>query len=43
MEIRAIEGAKSLLVMMDLDACNGSGQVKEKDSTRAFLEDDFPV
>lgn len=43
MEIRAIEGAKSLLGMMDPDACNDSDQVKDKGSDQAFLEDDLPM
>jgi hypothetical protein len=43
MEIRATVEAKSLWWMMDPDACNGSSQVKDGDSNKAFLEDDFPV
>ena len=43
MESRVIEGVKSLLRMMDLDASNGLGQVKDKDSNQAFLEDGFPA
>jgi len=43
MEIRAIEGVKSLLWMTDPDALNDSGQVKDKDSSQAFLEDVFLV
>ena len=42
MESRVIKGVKSLLRMMDLDALNGLGQVKDKDSNQAFLEDGFP-
>jgi hypothetical protein len=40
---RVIEGVKFLLQMMDLDALNGLGQVKDKDSNQAFLEDGFPA
>ena len=42
-ESRVIEGVKSLLRMMDPDALNGLGQVKNKDSNQASLEDGFPV
>lgn len=41
MESRVIEGVKSLLRMMDPDALNGLGQVKDKGSNQAFLEDGF--
>ena len=43
MESRVIEGVKNLLRMMDPDALNGSGQVKNKDSDQAFLEGGFPA
>ena len=43
MESRVIEGVKSLLQMMDPDALNGLGQVKDKDLNRGFLEDGFPA
>ena len=43
MESRVIEGVKFLLRMMDQDALNGLGQVKDKDSNQVFLEDVFPA
>lgn len=43
MENRVIEGVKSLLRKMDPDVLNGLGQVKDKDSNQAFLEDGFPA
>ena len=43
MESRVIEGVKFLLWMMDRDALNGLGPVKDKDSNQAFLEDGFSM
>ena len=43
MESRVIEGVKFLLWMMDRDALNGLGPVKDKDSNQVFLEDGFPM
>jgi hypothetical protein len=43
MEIHAVKGVKSLLWMMSRDVLNDSGQVKGKDLSQSFLEDDFQV
>ena len=43
MESRVIEEVKFWLRLMDPDALNGLGQVKDKDSNQAALEDGFPA